>query len=308
MLFLVARFRDSSRATCRRWYSARASGKIDVTKPAEAESASDDDAPPIPSLSRPLGVPDVPTTQVKTLSERTADFLNQEKQLEKRRHLVKEASTGYFYDLHMTRVNGGKTWMAPKVLIREDKALYFPNIIGNRLDSGVRAHTTPMCAGKVSVIAMLSTKISELHATSYTKTLNSTYQGHPLYQYVQINLQENILKSILVHIFLSSLRSKVPPDQHTRYPGLSAQHGLPAGATWNDQQSYRLRLPRRRKFESQVGSVCRRKRGGGGSPHSLCWGFAQSPKATTWGHLRWLERESRQRRIKYRFCVIQFHH
>ncbi|KAH9039208.1 ATPase assembly factor ATP10 [Lactarius hengduanensis] len=224
MLFLVARFRDSSRATYRRWYSVRASGKIDVTKPAEAESASDDDAPPIPPLSRPLGLPDVPTTQVKTLSERTADFLNQEKQLEKRRHLVKEASTGYFYDLHMTRVNGGKTWMAPKVLIREDKALYFPNIIGNRLDSGVRAHTTPMCAGKVSVIAMLSTKISELHATSYTKTLNSTYQGHPLYQYVQINLQENILKSILVHIFLSSLRSKVPPDQHTRY--LVSRHNM----------------------------------------------------------------------------------
>ncbi|KAH9074179.1 ATPase assembly factor ATP10 [Lactarius deliciosus] len=217
MLFLTARFRDSSRATCRRWYSVRASGKIDVTKPAETESASDDDAPSIPPLSRPLGVPDVPTTKVKTLSERSADFLNQEKQLEKRRHLVKEASTGYFYDLHMTRVHGGKTWMAPKVLIREDKALYFPNIVGSRLDSGVKAHTTHMCAGKVSVIAMLSTKISELHATSYTKTLNSTYQRHPVYQYIQINLQENILKSILVNIFLSSLRSKVPPDQHTRY-------------------------------------------------------------------------------------------
>jgi hypothetical protein len=36
---------------------------------------------------------------------------------------VKEASTGYFYDLHMTRVHGGKTWMAPNVLIREDVRL-----------------------------------------------------------------------------------------------------------------------------------------------------------------------------------------
>jgi ATPase complex subunit ATP10 len=36
---------------------------------------------------------------------------------------VKEASTGYFYDLHMTRVHGGKTWMAPQVLIREDVRL-----------------------------------------------------------------------------------------------------------------------------------------------------------------------------------------
>jgi len=107
--------------------------------------------------------------------------------------------------------------MAPQVLIREDKALYFPNIVGNRLDSGVKASTTHMCAGRVSVIAMLSTKMSEIHATSYTKSLNALYHGHPVYQYVQINLQENILKSILVNIFLSSLRSKIPPDQHTRY-------------------------------------------------------------------------------------------
>jgi len=38
-----------------------------------------------------------------------------------------------------------------------------------------------------------------------------------VYQYIQINLQENILKAILVNLFLSSLRSKVPPFQHTRY-------------------------------------------------------------------------------------------
>jgi hypothetical protein len=57
----------------------------------------------------------------------------------------------------------------------------------------------------------------QMHATSYTKSLNGLYHKHPVYQYIQINLQENILKSILVNIFLSSLRSKIPPDQHTRY-------------------------------------------------------------------------------------------
>ena len=57
----------------------------------------------------------------------------------------------------------------------------------------------------------------KLHAASYTETVNSKYRGHRMYQYIQINLQENILKSILVNIFLSSLRSKIPPDQHTRY-------------------------------------------------------------------------------------------
>ena len=136
----------------------------------------------------------------------------------------------------------------------------------------------------------------KLHAASYTETLNSKYQGHPVYQYIQINLQENILKSILVNIFLSSLRSKVSPDQHTRYlvsrqnmvctaPALTdyvthIMPGVPAGAAWNDQQSYWLRLPCGRKSEGQVGCLCRRKRGGGGSPYSLHWHIAQSSKTT----------------------------
>ena len=140
----------------------------------------------------------------------------------------------------------------------------------------------------------------KLHATSYTKTLNSLYHGHPMYQYIQINLQENILKSILVNIFLSSLRSKVPPDRHTRYlvsrqnmvcrslvspttPQVSscAFPGVSAGTTRNDQQSYRLRLPCRRKSESQMGCLRRREGGGGGSPYSLHRCFTQSSKTTT---------------------------
>ncbi|TFY77872.1 hypothetical protein EWM64_g6136, partial [Hericium alpestre] len=180
----------------------------------------EDDAekvPEIPPLQRPLGVPDVPTTKARSLSERSADMLNQEKQLEKRRHLVKVASTGYFHDLHMTRHHGGKTWMAPSVLIREDKALYFPNIKGVRLDNGQPVHSTHMCAGKISVISMLSTKISEYHASSFTDRVNQLYQEHPSYQYIQINLQENILKSLLVHLFLSSLRSKIPHRLHPTY-------------------------------------------------------------------------------------------
>ena len=33
---------------------------------------------------------------------------------------IKEASKGYFHDLNATRHHGGKTWIAPSVMIRED--------------------------------------------------------------------------------------------------------------------------------------------------------------------------------------------
>lgn len=41
-------------------------------------------------------------------------------------------------------------------------ALYFPDIVGKTLDEGRLAHTTHLCQGNVSVISMLSTKMSEV--------------------------------------------------------------------------------------------------------------------------------------------------
>lgn len=45
------------------------------------------------------------------------------------------------------------------------KALYFPDVAGKSLATGETLHTTDMCVGRVSVISMLSTKISEVVLT-----------------------------------------------------------------------------------------------------------------------------------------------
>ena len=46
--------------------------------------------------------------------------------------------------------------------IVEQKALYFPDIAGKSLANGEMVHTTTLCAGHISVISILSTKISEV--------------------------------------------------------------------------------------------------------------------------------------------------
>ncbi len=40
------------------------------------------------------------------------------------KYRIKEAGKGYFHDLNMTRKHGGKTWIAPRVLIKEDVCFY----------------------------------------------------------------------------------------------------------------------------------------------------------------------------------------
>jgi len=145
------------------------------------------------------------------------ELLESDKRIEQRRHLIKEASKGYFHDMNMTRKHGGKTWIAPKTLIREDKALYLPNITGKSLDEGRQKNTTTMCFGRVTILAMLGTKISEIHAKGFIEPTHARFLSNPLYQYIQINLQENLLKSILVNFFANSLRSVVPKEFQSNY-------------------------------------------------------------------------------------------
>ncbi|KAG0695922.1 ATPase assembly factor ATP10 [Suillus ampliporus] len=178
-------------------------------------------APPdeltLPFLQRPLGMKERPSPVLKTWADTREELMNQETRLAQREHLMKEATKGYFTDLNATRRHGGKTWIAPNVMIREDKALYFPNIVGSSLDTKSKKHTTSMCEGRISVISMLSTRMSEIHVNGFTTPTNARYLSNPLYQYVQINLQENLLKSFLVSLFLSSIAKSVPPELHSTY-------------------------------------------------------------------------------------------
>jgi len=75
--------------------------------------------------------------------------------------LIKQATQGYFHDYNRLDGHEGKTWIAPKSLIREEQALYLPDIDGHRLDPRELIHTTDICKGKTSIVAFLTTRSSE---------------------------------------------------------------------------------------------------------------------------------------------------
>ncbi|KJA15600.1 hypothetical protein HYPSUDRAFT_194125 [Hypholoma sublateritium FD-334 SS-4] len=203
--------------------SKLAATKAAAEKPDLPTSAAQKPEPvAVGPLDRPLGVRQRPTTVVQTRTERVKELLDSDARTEQRRHLIKEAGKGYFHDMNMTRRNGGKTWVAPNVLIREDKALYFPNVNGQCLEDGLKKNTTTMCFGKISLIAMLGSQISQARIPSHFAQATSNhpysrFRTNPLFQYVQVNLQENILKSFLVRMFSNSLRSTVPKELHPTY-------------------------------------------------------------------------------------------
>ncbi|KAI0763048.1 ATP10 protein-domain-containing protein [Trametes elegans] len=172
----------------------------------------------LPLLRRPLGVREKPQAKTKLWKEDLKEkFLDRDKQLAERHHLAREATRGYFSDLVATRKHGGKTWIAPKVMIREDKALYFPDILGTPLVGNEKVHTTSLLAGKVSIVTILTTRISEIQTAQFVQPTHDSFASNPMYQRVQINLQDNLVKSFLVTLFASSIRKTVPKELWPTY-------------------------------------------------------------------------------------------
>ncbi|PIL23340.1 hypothetical protein GSI_14651 [Ganoderma sinense ZZ0214-1] len=189
---------------------SQSKGKEKETAPvADAAAAVAHDE--LPLLQRPLGVKEKPKARVKTWSDTKEKFMDQDKRMEERTHLAREAMRGHFSDLNATRKHGGKTWIAPKVMIREDRALYFPDIHGTSLAGREeQVHTTNILEGKVSVVTLLTTRISEIQAAQFVEPTQRAFGSNPHFQFVQINLQDNLVKSWLVSLFQSGIRKQVP--------------------------------------------------------------------------------------------------
>ncbi|GAA99277.1 uncharacterized protein L969DRAFT_386747 [Mixia osmundae IAM 14324] len=170
-----------------------------------------------PYLPRPVGVLHPPTTVPITKEQAQERLLSQERRMKERRHLIEEVGKGYFQDMNEIRWHGGKLWLGPPTLIRADKSLYFPNIQGIALSTKGQRHTTDLLTDKVSLLAILSTQVSAEHVQTYVEPVLEQFQAEPRFQVVQINLQENKLKSFLVSMFLSTLRKATPEHLHDTY-------------------------------------------------------------------------------------------
>ncbi|TXT10747.1 hypothetical protein VHUM_02252 [Vanrija humicola] len=184
---------------------------------AKGKKAAKGDPYAVPPLSRPLGTPIPPSSDPKTRQERIDQMLDKKRRKEERKALVKEATQGYFHDYHLARkANGGKLWVAPPVLIREDRALYFPDVSGKALTGNV-VHTTDLFRGRVSLVSIVNTRVSEEHVQSYVEPVLEDWAGQPGFNYVQINHQPNALKGLLISLFVSSLKRTIPEDRWGSY-------------------------------------------------------------------------------------------
>jgi len=125
---------------------------------------------------------------------------------------------GHFSELRaMTRKHGGKTYIAPTSLIREEHALYFPKVVGVRLSDRAETSTAAICDNRISLVTVVSTNLAEEHALTFTKPALEAHADDPRLRFVQINLQESTMKYYVLSLFLGNLRNQIPKRDQPNY-------------------------------------------------------------------------------------------
>jgi mitochondrial ATPase complex subunit ATP10 len=187
-------------------------------------------------LARPLGLPHPPQpgqnspVDRRTLSEKKADFSSYEKALERRRVLFRQFLRPYFQDWKRMDHYKGKSFVSNERLFKREKALWFPNMWGGTLrkeGDGVDGGRDMVYAlrGKVSVVGIQSGIWAEEQVATFLggkEGENPALKGiiessGGLLQRVDVNVQSDWVRSLLVRLFKGRLRKSMPEEHWGRY-------------------------------------------------------------------------------------------
>lgn len=196
-----------------------------------------DDTPP--HLARPIGLLHPPRAgqntgvDTRTWTQRREDFGDWDKHLAKRADLLvpplplslppqtnsprrtRQFSKSYFADFSsISARHKGKSFLSPRSLFKADKALFFPNLVGRTLADRSRQDTTTVLEGRVSVVAVFSTAWAESQCATFLTDLPAE---NDVLQRVDINVELNAIKAVLVKLFIPRIRKRLPEPQHARY-------------------------------------------------------------------------------------------
>lgn len=137
---------------------------------------------------------------------------------------TRQVSKPYFRDWTNMRHHKGKTFICPPRPFKADLSLYFPNLYGLTLEKDKKPRdTTPVLAGKTSIVAMYS----NLWAENQTKTFVDATQNPGLQrvldgnknkvQVLRVNMEDNWMRAALIKMFMGNLRRQLGEENWGRY-------------------------------------------------------------------------------------------
>lgn len=137
-----------------------------------------------------------------------------------------QISRPYFRDWRNLQFHEGKTFLAPPRPFRADVSLFFPNLHGRTLaktPGAKAADTTPLLEGRASIVSIFSSMWAENQVRSFIAPENNPALHEVLRankgraQLVQVNVEEDWMKAMLVRMFSWSIRKRIPKEDWDKY-------------------------------------------------------------------------------------------
>ncbi|KAL8737308.1 MAG: hypothetical protein Q9181_001799 [Wetmoreana brouardii] len=214
----------------RQWSRRR---KSTVAQILDSDEPTKDQDHTLRPLSRPVGVPNPPKPgensglDLRSWRQRRDDLFDYDKHLVRRNQLTKQAAKPYFRDWTRANYHRGKTFIAPSRIFRADKSLYFPNLVGSTLASpSTSSDTTSVLRDRVSVVSVYSGHWAELQTQTFAdkeshpvlaELVSETERHNGPLQKVEINIEEDWLKALIVRTFMGRIRKQRREQDWGRY-------------------------------------------------------------------------------------------
>ncbi|EDO18722.1 hypothetical protein Kpol_1055p79 [Vanderwaltozyma polyspora DSM 70294] len=179
-------------------------------------------------LIKPVGLIDPPSKSTKYKEGNSLkDMLDPEKTEKRSEELGLEFNRSGMYDMYTFRKTNGKLFEAPQSYWKDNKALYFPHVIGRSLVGRINQNIEDSLKGKISIVKIFTNPVAEKMTDSFTKNeeLDVDYANKDFEklkdwnsQIVEINLIDSKAKEIIFKLFgMSKLRKLVPSFLHKNY-------------------------------------------------------------------------------------------
>lgn len=130
------------------------------------------------------------------------------------------------------RKHGGKMYYASNKLTKPEKAGYMPDFEGSNVKRE-KVHTTEKLLGKISLMSFVYAKYGEPHVNSFVDPFLVKFKGtdgvqcievsrlylytrsccHTYWLITKLNVQENILKQLVLKAFIPSIRKNLADDR-----------------------------------------------------------------------------------------------
>jgi len=173
-------------------------------------------------IGAPIGFTESPLSSQDWFQLERAGNTALERNVARRKILLKKFDKSYFRDFRNMDSNRGKFYLANERLYRKDVSLYFPNLVGRNLARSLK-DTTSVLKGKISVVTIFSRKWAEDQAQTFVsekenpELLQAIQESGGAAQLIEINHEEFRMSSAMLWLFEWNMKRNRSTEQQDRY-------------------------------------------------------------------------------------------